>query len=305
MTSNMLKKIEELYKDPKSREKALSLLKQIEDQMEEGEEEEKETTDNNENKKEKENDDRDSEEEDEDDADDKMYSLLSIPNKYQTIEEEIQNGSNEKEKQENTVVSITNLPDGMEEEQLVEFFEQIAPVSACRLLRNSKTGKSQGMAFVRFTDEQIAQMICHELDYYLIENKVLRVRMSTIPVSKHDQLFKDSSISYLRHLAMSDVKKRKQNRKFLKVLNKKPLSQQRSKAMIDGAKNRIIKKQEKWTKKGINFDVNALLNNLPPNVANTSVSNEPQEQVKRQVVKQQQQKVANKLSSKKKLKRKQ
>jgi RNA recognition motif-containing protein len=295
MTPNMLKKIEELYKDPKNREKALSLLKQIEDQME-GQEEEEATDDNEKETKGDDNVSDDDKQEEDDDDDDKMYSLLSISNKYQTIEEEIQNGNNETEKQENTVVSITNLPDGMEEEQLKEFFEQISPVVACRLLRNSKTGKSQGMAFVRFTDEQIAQMICHELDYYLIENKVLRVRMSTIPVSKHDQLFKDSSISYLRHLAMSDVKKRKQQRKFLKSLNKKPLSKQLSKAMIDHANNRLIKKQEKWTKKGINFDVSTLLNSNN----NNCVSNEPEEQRK-----QQQQKAPNKPSSKKKLKRKQ
>lgn len=73
------------------------------------------------------------------------------------------------------------------------------------MLRNPKTGKPRGVAFILFRDVGAAEVICEHLDYYKLNNKVLRIEMSSIPLESQKKMFNPMFNEY-QHIPY-DIKK--------------------------------------------------------------------------------------------------
>jgi nucleolar protein 15 len=161
----------------------------------------------------------------------------------------------EEEKPGNRVITISRLPHGFYEKELQQFFEQIAPVTGVRVLRNKKTGKSRGSAFVQFTDADIAKMVAEEMDYYYLMDKVVRVRMCRVPLKHHARIFQDK-FDDLQLLEKTNHRAKSQYYLIADYLRRR--NEPKTKVHIDkimkGKKTKLQGKKNKWTAKGIDYD---------------------------------------------------
>jgi nucleolar protein 15 len=70
----------------------------------------------------------------------------------------------------------------MPEEPLRTYLSQFGDISRLRLSRNRQTGASKHYAFVEFEDEEVGQIVQETMNNYLIEGRLLQVRI--IPKDK-------------------------------------------------------------------------------------------------------------------------
>ncbi|SMR61147.1 unnamed protein product [Zymoseptoria tritici ST99CH_1E4] len=80
------------------------------------------------------------------------------------------------------VVYISRIPHGFYEPQMAAYFSQFGPISAIRLARNRKTGKSQHFAFIQFESASVADIVARTMDKYLLFGHLLQAR--TIPLDQ-------------------------------------------------------------------------------------------------------------------------
>lgn len=162
----------------------------------------------------------------------------------------------EEEALENRVIVIRRLPHGFYEKELRQFFSQIAPITNARVVRNKKSGKSRGCAFVEFTDGEIAKMVAEEMDYYLLLDKVIRVEMCKIPLGEQKKLFdkKFEDLSKLEHL---NWRAKNQYFSLAKYLQRKADHKDEGhiNRIVKKKKSKILNRQKKWQEKGIQFEV--------------------------------------------------
>jgi nucleolar protein 15 len=157
----------------------------------------------------------------------------------------------------NRVITITRLPHGFYEKELQQFFGQIAPITAVRVLRNKKTGKSRGAAFVQFTNAEIAQMVVEEMDYYYLMDKVVRVRMCTVPLKHHARIFQDR-FDDLHLLERTNHRAKSQYHLIADYLKRKhePKRAEHIDRIMKGKKKRLENRKNKWASKGIEYVFN-------------------------------------------------
>ncbi|RZF45234.1 hypothetical protein LSTR_LSTR010378 [Laodelphax striatellus] len=72
------------------------------------------------------------------------------------------------------VVFINHIPHGFYEEELFQYFSQFGLVTAVKVPRSNKTGKSKGCAFVEFADNQVAQVAADAMNNYLMFDCLLK-----------------------------------------------------------------------------------------------------------------------------------
>jgi nucleolar protein 15 len=105
-------------------------------------------------------------------------------------EETTQETTKKTEKKElGAVIVIRHLPEGFFEKQIQEFFAQFCEVRNVRVSRNPKTGKSRGVAFMEVANEDEAQILVDEMDYYYLGKKTIRVQMSSLSRKSLKSLF--------------------------------------------------------------------------------------------------------------------
>ncbi|KAF0980888.1 hypothetical protein FDP41_012676 [Naegleria fowleri] len=92
----------------------------------------------------------------------------------------------------NRTFVIKRLPHGFYEEEITKFFSQVGTVLNVRIPRSKKTGQPLFKAYVQMEDPEIAQMIVETFDYYLLNDRVIRVSMldGDNPVARQKQIFK-------------------------------------------------------------------------------------------------------------------
>ncbi|KAG2392893.1 hypothetical protein C9374_009470 [Naegleria lovaniensis] len=113
----------------------------------------------------------------------------------------------------NRTFVIKRLPHGFYEEEITKFFSQVGTVLNVRIPKSKKTGHPLFKAYVQMEDPEIAQMIVETFDYYLLNDRVIRVSMldGDNPVARQKQIFKfkkeDSTSELLAHGEAAKLKK--------------------------------------------------------------------------------------------------
>jgi len=120
---------------------------------------------------------------------DDNVSVESGDDEYQDIQQALDNDlfadiaeeDQEEEEKENCLLVVKHLPDNFAtKKQLERFFSQISTVNRCEVDPTTKTG------YVEFVAEAIVDSIIDNLDFYLLDNSVLRLSKSTVPVEEQE-----------------------------------------------------------------------------------------------------------------------
>ena len=72
-------------------------------------------------------------------------------------------------------VSVRNLPKSTTHQQLTSLFEQAGDVSAIRIIKDRKTGRSQGFAFITMSAQSEADKAVSMFDSYVLDDHFLKV----------------------------------------------------------------------------------------------------------------------------------
>ncbi|UZJ51354.1 hypothetical protein CBS101457_000674 [Exobasidium rhododendri] len=75
------------------------------------------------------------------------------------------------------VLYFGRVPKSMPEGPLRAYLSQFGDISRLRLSRNKNTGASKHYAFVEFEDEEVAQIVQETMNNYLLEGRLLQVRV--------------------------------------------------------------------------------------------------------------------------------
>ncbi|EFC44074.1 predicted protein [Naegleria gruberi] len=108
---------------------------------------------------------------------------------------------------------IRKLPHGFYEEEVTKFFSQVGTVINVRVPRSKNTGHPLNKAYVQMEDPEIAKMIVETFDYYLLNDRVIRVSMldGDNPLARQKQIFKfkkeDAHSSILENGVAAQLKK--------------------------------------------------------------------------------------------------
>lgn len=164
-------------------------------------------------------------------------------------------GQKEENIDKSKIIVIKNLPKGFEEDSIREFFGQFAQVVNVRVLRSPKTGKPKAVAYVEFSESDIAQVICEELDFYSLGTKILRC----LPYSleKARKLFDLERDRKLMSMGQRDLKteraakfliESKMKEQEMKYVKPSGITKEKS-----GMKRKLNKSGEKLKKIGITY----------------------------------------------------
>ncbi|KAL9656302.1 hypothetical protein ABK040_007915 [Willaertia magna] len=147
----------------------------------------------------------------------------------------------------NRTIFVRNIPHGFYEEQMAKFFGQIGTVEGVKILRNEKSGASLGLGYVVMEDPKIADMIIEKFDYYLFEEKVLRLEKAKFPNMKGFLSFQHNIVSYYRKGKWRDLIEAGEQRNklsgYLKLQSAMSSSKRKNKKKSKG-----INKSEKMEK---------------------------------------------------------
>lgn len=164
----------------------------------------------------------------------------------------------EEEKQEedtiyenNDVVVLKHIPRGFEEHQLRSFFSQICTVKDIRLIRNPKTKKFRGVAFVRIEDPDYVDVFIGELNNYPLGKKILKCQKC---LATNKRIFKTKKINKID--INPELAKQIHNNRLLskfKDESSKPLSQQKYDELMEKRDELEKQRMQKIKEKGINY----------------------------------------------------
>lgn len=236
---------------------AAKLKKQVEEKLKASKEEKKSSK--TEQKKDKKNDTKEkAKEEDEEPMQDlKRLKTLSGEKKSKkprrSASEARRKGDNSKRGQskrrrtyvnpQRGVILVSRVPHGFYEQQMREFFSQFGEITRLRLSRNKKTGKSKHFAFVEFKEREVATIVAHTMDGYMMFDRTLRVKYLT-PNMIHPMALKGANtkfkvIPWTRH-------------------HRGVLHQERSEEQVKKINKRLLAKEDKLRNKlkalGYNYD---------------------------------------------------
>ncbi len=71
---------------------------------------------------------------------------------------------------------FSNLHYTVTAEELMQLLEPYAPIESINVIKDKKTQKSRGFAFVNFADDQKAEQAMSTLDGKIIRDRVLKIK---------------------------------------------------------------------------------------------------------------------------------
>jgi len=89
------------------------------------------------------------------------------------------------------VLYVGRIPHGFYEHQMHAYFAQFGDIKQLRLSRNRRTGASKHYAFIEFSSEEVARIVAHTMDNYLMFGHLLKVKLLARE-QVHKELFKDA-----------------------------------------------------------------------------------------------------------------
>jgi len=74
------------------------------------------------------------------------------------------------------VIYVGNLPYDMEEDELIEMFEEYGAVRSAKIVRDQITNRSRGYAFVKMDDRAAAKRAIEDWDQGSIDDQIIKVQ---------------------------------------------------------------------------------------------------------------------------------
>lgn len=140
------------------------------------------------------------------------------------------------------VLYIGHLPRDFEELDLRRFVSQFGKVYNCRVARKIETGKTKGFAFVRFGDNETAKIVCETLHGYFLEKQRLVCQLRP---SHAGMFFNTDEII---------TKRTKKIQLEAQQRNKNLANSEKCKVITSRLVSREMKKRERLTALGIDYD---------------------------------------------------
>lgn len=142
------------------------------------------------------------------------------------------------------VLYIGRLPQGFEEKELKQYFEQFGDILQLRLSRNKKTGRSKHYAFLQFADLKVAEIAQDTMNNYLLMGHQLKVTVLK-PEQIHEDLFKGANKKF-RTVDWSKLN-------YLKT--HAPKSESKLQKLQKKHESNKVSKQNKLKAQGIDYDI--------------------------------------------------
>jgi len=74
------------------------------------------------------------------------------------------------------IIYIGNLPEDLEEDELIEMFEEYGVVKSVKIIKDRYTKRSRGYAFVKMDDKAAALKAIEEWDQGSIDDQIIKVQ---------------------------------------------------------------------------------------------------------------------------------
>lgn len=145
------------------------------------------------------------------------------------------------------VIYIGRLPNGFEEKELRQYFQQFGEITKLRLSRNKRTGKSKHYAFIEFQDYETAKVSQETMNNYLLMGHLLKV--SLLDNSKINENLFVGANSKFKILPYNKINQLK---------NDKKRSLKEWESLNDNHLTNLKNKQENLKAKGIDYNINDL-----------------------------------------------
>ena len=152
------------------------------------------------------------------------------------------NEDNKIDEERDLVLYIGHLPKDFAELDLRRFLSQFGKVYNCRLARKIETGNPKGFAFVRFGNQETAQIACETLHGYFLEKQRLVCQLRP----SHAGMFFDTDKAIDKRKTSIQLETKQRNRN---LGNSEKLKEITSR-LVD----REMKKRERLAALGIDYD---------------------------------------------------
>ncbi|KAK6200273.1 uncharacterized protein RJT21DRAFT_42191 [Scheffersomyces amazonensis] len=202
---------------------------------------------------------------DEEDDDDDLEGLSSEDDEEEQIEEikiqtktsghtvnkvinkEQSSGSATANKKSKTgIIYIGRLPNGFQEAELTQYFEQFGNIINLKLSRNKKTGKSKHFGFIEFDNLEVAKIAAETMNNYLLFGHLIKCEVVVESSLNGKDLFKGSDRKF-KVIPWKKISKHKHD---------KPKSEKKWTKLVAGFEKQKEAKQKELKSKGIDFDLN-------------------------------------------------
>jgi len=152
---------------------------------------------------------------------------------------------------------IRQLPHGFYEQEITKFFSQIGKVLNVRVPVSKKTGGRGNVAYVQMEDPEIAKLCIETFDYYLLNDRVIRLAplQGENPLAIEKQIFRMKSQDSKNQKIEGEDKQLRAMKNLMKNLSSSDSSKivkQKKKKQRDyqmKLRNRLQKKLESANKK--------------------------------------------------------
>lgn len=74
------------------------------------------------------------------------------------------------------IIYVGNLPQDLEEDELIEMFEEYGKVKSAKIIRDQITNRSRGYAFVKMDDKDAARQAIEDWDQGSIDDQIIKVQ---------------------------------------------------------------------------------------------------------------------------------
>eukprot|EP00186_Timspurckia_oligopyrenoides_P004115 CAMPEP_0182442884 /NCGR_PEP_ID=MMETSP1172-20130603/1743_1 /TAXON_ID=708627 /ORGANISM="Timspurckia oligopyrenoides, Strain CCMP3278" /LENGTH=338 /DNA_ID=CAMNT_0024637953 /DNA_START=16 /DNA_END=1032 /DNA_ORIENTATION=- len=171
----------------------------------------------------------------------------------------IQNGTKEKEvktlasdqtDEKFSVVYLGHVPQGFEEQEMMEFFSQFGTVSGIKIARSRRTGGMKGYAFIKFEDSAVAEIVANAMQGYLLLGRLLVAKVvseNKVKFPRRTQNMKYVSMKTHAGRLNTSVKE-KETKRLMKAY-----SESRQAAHQANVVKRLKAKEKRLNKRGFDY----------------------------------------------------
>lgn len=153
-----------------------------------------------------------------------------------------------------SVIYLGHLPHAFEEAQLLTFFSQFGTVTDVKLSRSKRSGNSQGFAFVKFSDEDVASVVAKAMDGYFMMGEKRLVCHVLPKVKVTERMFYEAK----RNLKMNKSEVSMSSIKKWQDMSRRQVNSKKSTKSMKKITQRLLKreqaKREKISKLGIDYE---------------------------------------------------
>ncbi|KAH3763342.1 MKI67 FHA domain-interacting nucleolar phosphoprotein [Pelomyxa schiedti] len=172
--------------------------------------------------------------------------------------------------QKDGIIMLTNLPTGMEEEELRQYFSQFGEVIGVRMPRSRLTSKPRHYAFVRFKLRPVAEIAAQAIDDYMMMGKVIKCKCLTSKGSDPSEtqsardLFELNAFTKPNVVPLIVSKRSNAENQFLLKYRAIVTSSESAQAAVNKERQKLHATMKKLKRLGIDYNF-SLISTQPPN----------------------------------------